>query len=62
MTDKKTTRTPRSFESILKGALSLSLKEQADLRNALNSAITKKVTELKQEAEEAEEITKSNPS
>lgn len=57
--DKQTrTRTPRNADTITAGALSLSLKERVDLKNALVASIEKEVTQLKEAAKLAEETAK----
>lgn len=58
MTDTKTksTRTPRSYDAIQSGALSLTLKERVDLKNALQASIEKEVAELKAKSEEANKL------
>lgn len=55
-TNPAKTRVPRNFDSILKGALSLSLKERVDLVNAVTSANQEEVKVLKQQADEATKL------
>lgn len=55
MTDTKTpraTRTPRTFDSVLQGALARPLKERVELRDALIKSI---ITEVELKAAEAKE-------
>lgn len=52
----KKTRTPREYAAILKGALCLTLKERADLRNALQASIDKEKEALKAAADEAAKL------
>lgn len=56
MTDTKprAPRTPRNYDTILKGALALSLEERVKLRNALTNSISEEVSKLKIAAERAE--------
>lgn len=53
---EKQTRTPRTYDSIEKGALSLGLSERVNLRNKLNDSIEKEVTDLQEMAKKAAEI------
>ena len=53
MTDIKKTRTPRNYDSILAGAKSLTLKERADLVNALVAVNKAEAEKKKADADEA---------
>lgn len=53
MTDIKKTRTPRNYDSILAGAKSLTLKERADLVNALVVVNKAEAEKKKADADEA---------
>ena len=55
MTDKKT-RVPRSLESILKGALELTLEGKVKLRNELTTAIEAEVKELEEKLIMAKQV------
>lgn len=55
-TTEKKTRTPRSYDSIKAGALSLTLQERVDLKAALTTSITDEVQALKTQAELAAKI------
>lgn len=52
---QKQVRTPRSAESILKGALALSLADQVSLVKELKAAIQAKVTDAEAAAKAAKE-------
>lgn len=52
-------RTPRDFESISKGALSLPLADRVALKKELDKSISDEVTNLKAAAEQAEAVAKS---
>lgn len=56
MTETKKTRTPRNYDSILSGALSLTLAERVSLKKAITESITKEVADLDAAAEEAKKI------
>ena len=56
MTDKKKTRTPRNFDSILNGAKSLPLKERVDLVNALQAQNKSEAATLQAAAQEATKL------
>ena len=49
----KSTRTPRNYDSILAGAKSLTLKERADLVNALVAVNKAEAEKKKADADEA---------
>lgn len=49
-------KTPRQFESILKGALALDLHERVELKKRLAQSITDEVDAAKKRAEEAAKI------
>lgn len=54
MTDKvKATRTPRNYDSILKGAQSLTLKERVDLVNAITAQNKQEAAKLAEAAKDA---------
>lgn len=53
-TTEKKTRTPRTYESIEKGALSLSLNERVALVKTISAANSKEVESLKAAAAAAE--------
>lgn len=56
MTDEtkpKTTRTPRTLESITKGALKLPLNDRAKLRDELNKSVETEVQALQDQAKAA---------
>ena len=55
-TTEKKTRTPRSYDDILRGALSLTLKERASLVAAVSKANQEEATLLKQQADEAAKL------
>lgn len=55
MTTPKKTRTPRNFESILSGAIKLTIKEMADLKTAIETEIKARVAKLEQDAKAARE-------
>ena len=61
MTDIKKTRTPKQPGSILKGALSLSLKDRVDLVKELQSSITAEVETLQAAAKQAAQIANGTP-
>lgn len=52
----KKTKTPRQYDSILKGALALDLPERVNLKNELIKSIKKEVDDLQQQAAEAAKI------
>lgn len=54
----KKTKTPRNYDSILKGALALDLPERVNLKNELIKSIKKEVDDLQQQAAEAANIAK----
>lgn len=58
-TDNKTpkTRTPRQYNSILSGALKLSLQDRVNLTKAVKASIDDEVKELQATAAMAKEIT-----
>lgn len=56
MDKDKVKRTPRTYESIEKGALALGLQERVTLSKALNASIAKEVSDLKVQAENAAKI------
>jgi hypothetical protein len=57
MTDTTTkTRTPRSLDAITKGALSLPLADRVALVKELKASIDTEVTNLKNQADEAQRI------
>lgn len=58
-TPVKKTRTPRGYDSLLKGALSLTLDERADLRDALDKSIKDDADALLKQAEAAKSRLKS---
>jgi len=49
----KHTKTPRQYDSILKGALNLDLPDQVELKNQLIKSIENTVEKLKAAAEQA---------
>lgn len=53
---EKTTRTPRNYESIEKGALSLELKERVNLKNALTCSIDNELADLEAKLKSSKEI------
>lgn len=55
LTPKKT-RTPRTYDSIEKGALDLEFAEQVKLRDALSRSISDKLQALKDAATQAEQL------
>ena len=55
----KHTKTPRQYDSILKGALSLDLSERVALKKAIHTSIEEEVKQAKVRAEEAEKIAES---
>lgn len=55
-TKEKKTRTPRSGDSIIKGALAMPLEDKVRLRNELDAAIKDEVEGLKVKAELAASI------
>jgi hypothetical protein len=56
MTEIKKTRTPRTLESITKGALELPLAERAALRDSLAKSVQDEVAALKLQAEQAAKL------
>jgi hypothetical protein len=58
-TETKTTRVPRSADSITAGALKLPLAERVALKKALDKSITDEVDDLKEQATIAEQTAKS---
>jgi len=50
------TRTPRDYDSILKGAIELPLAERAKLRDELVKSVMGEVEQLKQQAEQASKL------
>lgn len=55
MTDTKKTRTPRNYDTILKGALSLTLPERVALVKELKESIKTEVDTLKAASNQAQE-------
>lgn len=53
------TRVPRNYDNILKGALSLTLDERADLRDALDASIKSETDALVEKAKAAQARIKS---
>lgn len=49
---KKQERTPRNYDSILKGALALSFGERVELKKALHKSIEDELTEVKNVADQ----------
>lgn len=58
MTTEKKTRTPRTFESITAGALSLLLAERAELCKRLKESIQQEVEKAQEQAKQAGELLK----
>lgn len=56
MTDTKKPRTPRSYDAIEKGALSLGLAERVELVQRLQESIKAEVDELEAKAKQAASI------
>lgn len=52
----KKTKTPRNYDSILKGALALELEDRVNLKRELIKSIETEVKDLKQKAELAENL------
>lgn len=52
----KNSRTPRNYESIEKGALSLDLKERVELRNRLTLSIDSEIKEMQERLNMATEL------
>lgn len=55
-TIEKKQRTPRNYESIKKGALSLGLKERVELRNRLTLSIDSEIKEMQERLNMATEL------
>lgn len=53
---EKTTRVPRNYESIEKGALELELKDRVALKNKLAESIDKELADMKEKLQQAESI------
>ena len=58
MTDTKKPRTPRNYESIKNGALSLSLEERAKLRDELIASVKNEVEQMQAATKLAEQLVK----
>jgi hypothetical protein len=56
MTTDKKTKTPRNANSILAGALSLTLAERVKIKNELQLSIENELTDKENELKEAREI------
>lgn len=59
-TKEKAARTPRNYESIEKGALSLELKERVELRNRLTLSIDGEIKEMQEKLTLATQLVNGN--
>lgn len=60
-TKEKSTRTPRDYASIEKGALSLGLSERVELRKSLELSIDAELKDLETQFNRAKELVNGKP-